>query len=132
MLKNNCKHNKLLLYRCEEIRDLLNDKNAIKQRFDHYTNKIRWHIQRLYRIRNEITHSAFNETKSLVIYIEHLYTYLSQLMSEIVFYVVHKDVESVEEAYATIPEIYKTFYDILENGNPTISEILPNGIIEFN
>ncbi len=53
-------------------------------------------------------------------------------MSEIVFYVVHKDVESVEEAYATIPEIYKTFYDILENGNPTISEILPNGIIEFN
>lgn len=132
VLKNNCKQNKLLLYRCEEIRDLLNDKNAIKQRFDHYTNKIRWHIQRLYRIRNEITHSAFNETKSLVIYIEHLYTYLSQLMSEIVFYVVHKDVESVEEAYATIPEIYKTFYDILENGNPTISEILPNGIIEFN
>lgn len=132
VLKNKCVHNKLLLYRCEEIHVLLNDKNSIKQKLDHYTNKIRWHIQRLYRIRNEITHSAFNETKSLVIYIEHLYTYLSQLMSEIVFYVVHKEVDSVEEAYATIPEIYKTYYEMLENGNLTVSEILPNGIIELD
>lgn len=132
ILKNKCIHNKLLLYRCEEIHELLNDKNNIKQKLDHYTNKIRWHIQRLYRIRNEITHSAFNETKSLVIYIEHLYTYLSQLMSEIVFYVVHKEVESVEEAYATIPEIYKTYYEMLESGNLTVCEILPNGIIELD
>ena len=132
ILKSKCGHNKLLLYRCEEIHKLLNDKEAIKQKFDHYTTKIRWHIQRLYRIRNEITHSAFNETKSLVIYIEHLYAYLSQLMSEIVFYVVHKDVDSVEEAYATIPEIYKTYCELLERDNLLIGDVLPNGIIELD
>lgn len=132
ILLSKCNHIKLLSYRCEEIHQLLNDKELIINKFSHYATKIRWHIQRLYRIRNEITHSAFNEKQSLIIYIEHLYTYLSQLMSEIVFYVTHKNVESVEEAYATIPENYKTFIDFVTTGNPVISEILPNGIIDFN
>ena len=132
ILLSKCNKNKLLTYRCEEIHQLLNDKDLIKKKFLHYSTKIRWHIQRLYRIRNEITHSAFNEKQSLIIYIEHLYTYLSQLMSEVVFYVMHKNCESVEEAYATIPDNYKTFIDFITNGNPPILEILPNGVIDFN
>lgn len=126
-----CGVNSLLEYRCNEIYELLNDQAAILQKFDHYVQKIRWHIQRLYRIRNEITHSAFREQKSLVIYIEHLYTYLAQLMSEVVYYVEHKNVSTVEEAYAIILESYRTYYELLKEGGMTLTDVLPTGVIEI-
>ena len=130
-LLEKCKRCKLLCFRCEEIHEVLNNSEILYSKFEHYTKKIRWHIQRLYRIRNEITHSAFNENKSLVIYIEHLYSYLSQLMSEIVHYIVHKEVQSVDEAYATITENYNTYMELIKEGRMNINETLENGIIEF-
>lgn len=131
ILQQSCNCNSLLLYRCNEIHTLLTSTNEVKKRLDHYTQKIRWHIQRLYRIRNEITHSAFKQNKSLIIYIEHLYSYLAQIMSEIVFYIENKDVSSVEEALAILKENYATFYSILSQGTLSTSEVLPNGIIEL-
>lgn len=130
-LLEKCKRCKLLCFRCEEIHEVLNNSEILYSKFEHYTKKIRWHIQRLYRIRNEITHSAFNENKSLVIYIEHLYSYLSQLMSEIVHYIIHKEVQSVDEAYATITENYNTYMELIKEGRMNINETLENGIIEF-
>lgn len=131
VLHTRCSANSLLDYRCSEIHELLNDPTAIIQKFEHYTQKIRWHIQRLYRIRNEITHSAFQEDKSLVIYIEHLYTYLAQLMSEVVYYVEHKNVSTVEEAYAIILESYRTYYELLKEGGLQVADVLPTGVIEI-
>lgn len=131
VLHTRCSANSLLDYRCSEIHELLNDPTAIIQKFEHYTQKIRWHIQRLYRIRNEITHSAFQEDKSLVIYIEHLYTYLAQLMSEVVYYVEHKNVSTVEEAYAIILESYRTYYELLKEDGLQVADVLPTGVIEI-
>lgn len=126
-----CNKNDLLTFRCKEIHDILLDVNSILKKFEHYTTKVRWHIQRLYRIRNEITHSAFQEDKSLVIYIEHLYTYLAQLMSEVVYYVERKNVGSAEEAFATILESYKTYREFLVAGGVPIQDVLPDGIIDI-
>lgn len=131
VLQTHCVNNELLNYRCNEIHELLNDINAIVQKIDHYTTKVRWHIQCLYRIRNEITHSAFQEDRSLVIYIEHLYTYLAQLMSEVVYYVEHKNIESVEEAFSIILETYNTYYELLKEGNMQLDEILSDGVINI-
>lgn len=130
ILQQKCSCNTLLTYRCNEIHILLTSTDEILKRFDHYTQKIRWHIQRLYRIRNEITHSAFNQNKSLIIYIEHLYSYLAQIISEIVFYIEHKNVSSVEEALAILKENYNTYYDILKQDSLAIADVLPNGIVE--
>jgi len=126
-----CSNNELLNYRCDEIHTILNDTAIIISKFEHYTLKVRWHIQRLYRIRNEITHSAFQEDKSLMIYIEHLYTYLAQLISEVVYYVEHKQAESVEEAFATILESYNTYLDLLKEGKMPNQDVLPDGIIDI-
>jgi hypothetical protein len=131
LLLNNCKENTLLSYRCSVIYSLLNDTSQIEQKFRNYTQKVRWHIQRLYRIRNEITHSAFQDAKSLTIYIEHLYTYLAQLVSEVVYYVEHKKVTSIEEALATIVENYKTFMELLKNREIANKDILTNGVIDI-
>lgn len=132
ILLSKCNCNKLLEFRCAEIHELLNDNQLMSDKLEHYTQKIRWHIQRLYRIRNEITHSAFNENKSLIIYIEHLYTYLSQLISEIVYYITHKESKSIDEAYATILENYNTYIELIKDNYFETTNLLPNGIIEFN
>lgn len=131
ILLQNCQANKLLYYRCTEISFLLNSGQSIVGKFEQYTTKIRWHIQRLYRIRNEITHSAFMEDKSLTIYIEHLYTYLAQLVSEVVYYVEHKQVTSVEEAFSIILENYNTYVDLIKTGFIAPDNILSNGIMEI-
>lgn len=131
LLEQNCRMNKLLLHRCIEIHELLIDSNLVGEKLEHYATKIRWHIQRLYRIRNEITYSAFQEDRSLTIYIEHLYTYLSQLISEVVYYIEHKQVNSIEEAFSTIMENYKTFMELLKAGYIENDSILPDGIIDI-
>lgn len=131
VFKRCCSNSELLNYRCEEIYTILNDTKVIISKLEHYTMKVRWHIQRLYRIRNEITHSAFQEDKSLMIYIEHLYTYLAQLISEVVFYVEHKQAESVEEAFAIILESYNTYIELLKEGNIPNCEVLPDGVIDI-
>jgi hypothetical protein len=129
VLELRCRCNALLIYRCKQIHDILTNTQTILDKLDHYVNKVRWHIQRLYRIRNEITHSAFQDDKSLSIYIEHLYTYLSQLISEVVFYIEHKGVNSIEDAYSFITENYKTYMELLREGHFRNIEVLPNGII---
>ncbi len=131
LLEQKCVMNTLLLHRCKEIHVLLNDRKRIIEKYEHYTTKIRWHIQRLYRIRNEITHSAFLEDKSLTLYIEHLYTYLSQLVSEVVYYVEHKQVNSIEEAFSTIVENYNTYMELLNAGHIEDQDILKSGVIDI-
>lgn len=133
ILKTNCyNRNELLHYRCEEIHIILNNSNIILEKFEHFTKKVRWHIQRLYRIRNEITHSAFQEDRSLIIYIEHLYSYLSQVISEIIYYIEHKNVDSVEEAFSILSDSYHTYITLLkEDQHVPIQDILPDGIIDI-
>lgn len=131
VLEKQCQVHSLLSHRCGELYELLNDAKQIQEKFDHYIQKVRWHIQRLYRLRNEITHSAFRENRSLIIYIEQIYTYLAQLISEMVYYIEHKDVESIEEACAVILENYRTYYDFLKEGRLQLNDILPDGIIDI-
>ena len=66
-----------------------------------------------------------------MIYIEHLYTYLAQLISEVVYYVEHKQSESVEEAFATILESYNTYIELLKEGKMQNTDVLPDGIIDI-
>lgn len=60
-----------------------------------------------------------------------LNTYLAQLISEVVYYLEHKEVYSVEEAYAIIVETYKTYRALLDERTLSIEEIVPEGIIEI-
>lgn len=129
LLLQRCEINDLLHYRCDQIREIFNDSDKMQEKLKHYKTKVEWHIQRLYRIRNVITHSAFQEDRSLVIYIEHLYSYLSQLISEIVFYIEHKNAKSIEEVYAVLENNYLTFIEILDSKTMKIADVLPNGVV---
>jgi len=131
LLEQRCQINKLLFFRCAEIHRLLNKNSIIVEEFEDFVEKTRWHIQRLYRIRNEISHAVFQADKSLTIYIEHLYAYLSQLISDVVYYIEHKHVDSIEEAVSIIPEDYRTFIELVEMDYIENRDVLSNGIIDI-
>ncbi|NLB50674.1 MAG: hypothetical protein GX809_03720, partial [Clostridiaceae bacterium] len=57
ILERRCMVSTLLVFRCKQTRELLTSIQLIQECLTSYTAKTRWHIQRLYRIRNEITHS---------------------------------------------------------------------------
>lgn len=42
------------------------------RKIENHHRKIEWQVQRLYRFRNEVAHTALQENTSLIIYIEHL------------------------------------------------------------
>lgn len=81
-LLEKCEINSLLRHRTEKVHSLLTDFRVAKEKVQNHYKRVEWQIQRLYRIRNEITHAALQEETSLVVFIEHLYDYLSTYISE--------------------------------------------------
>lgn len=132
-LLSKCSINSLLHYRCEDIHKLLTDLSYAWSRIKMHHDKIDWQLQRLYRIRNEIAHSALQEKASLLIYIEHLFDYLSTFVSEIVTRVGSESIISIEEVLMIIQGNYIELASICSDkkSNLIIEDVLPRGIIEL-
>ena len=114
-LLDKCRINTLLEHRTKSIRLLLTDIKTTKNKVENHYNKIKWQIQRLYRIRNEIAHAALQEKNSLIVYIEHLYDYLSVYITEIVTCLVENKQVSIEEALCSIRDNYDVFCSFIVN-----------------
>lgn len=111
-LLDKCKINKLLLQRCNEMHLIATNANEMFQKIDsHYTN-VRRHLSRLYRLRNEIAHSALNDGTSLIRYIEHLDDYLSDFVAEVVMCWSKNPQSSIENIFEIIKDNYQAYTDI--------------------
>lgn len=93
--------------------DIFSDKKKLLLEFDRYDQRLRWHIQRLYRTRNSIIHSGENPNniKSLG---EHLHDYVDELLEEIVNKLTQPNsLVSIENviihAQICMDKIYRTF-----------------------
>lgn len=132
-LLNKCEINTLLKYRTESIHLLLTNINVAKDKVENHYNKVRWQIQRLYRIRNEIAHAALQEKTSLIVYIEHLYDYLSTYIAEIVTCLIDNKQNSIEEALCSIRDNYDVFISfVADNDKAVLKEtVLKTGVINL-
>lgn len=132
-LLKKCEVNLLLKHRTEKIHFLLTDFNVAKEKVENHYKRVEWQIQRLYRIRNEIAHAALQEQTSLVVYIEHLYDYLSTYISEILTCLCDKGQNSLEEALCSIRDNYDVFMEFAKGGEQEILEntVLRTGIIDL-
>lgn len=133
VLKEKCRVNELLEYRCDEIQKILVDGKVTWQKIVMHHKRIDWQLQRLYRIRNEIAHSALQERTSLLIYIEHLFDYLATFVSEIVTRVDENGIENIEQVFMNIQDNYNEFDSICSKakGKVDSAEVLPKGIIDL-
>lgn len=50
--------NPLLTYRLNDLRVVFSDSKKTKERMVHHLEDLKWHLQRMYRVRNKIVHSA--------------------------------------------------------------------------
>lgn len=127
-----CSVNSLLVHRLEELRDILKDNFTVITKIQKYYTTVSWHIQRLYRVRNEIAHSALKENNYLVAYIEHLYDYLAILITEIVFVCSEGKIESIDQIFPYLKDNYDAFDSIVQGKKAVVEEFqLEDGIINY-
>ena len=108
-LVERCKTCALLSHRCQQIYSLIVDEKNMIAHIKSHHKTIEWHLDRLYRIRNEIAHSALFQHMSIVRYTEHLYDYLATYISEIVRFACKKDITSFGTLSAAINDNYQEF-----------------------
>lgn len=132
-LKDKCQVNSLLEKRTEDIRYLLTDISFAKKKIENHYKHINWQLQRLYRIRNEIAHAALREQTSLIVYIEHLYHYLSGFIAEIVICLEEKKMTTIEEALSIIKDNYDVFISMVNSSDEILvgKSVLDSGIINL-
>lgn len=127
-----CSVNSLLMHRLEELREMLKNNITVIEKIKKYHETVSWHIQRLYRVRNEIAHSALKENNYLVAYIEHLYDYLAILITEIVFICSEKIIESIDEIFPYLKDNYEAFQSLLQGKRVIVEDfLLEDGIINY-
>ena len=133
ILLHKCEVNSLLKYRTESVHKILNETEFACKKVKNNNNRVEWQIQRLYRIRNEIAHAALQNETSLIVYIEHLYDYLSIYISEIVTSVAIEDKMGIEEALSLIRDNYEVFDAFAKNKEYLIieDEVLKTGVINL-
>lgn len=108
-LHNRCSTCALLKHRCEKFHVLLNDEKQLINQIKSHHQTIRWHLDRLYRIRNEIAHSANKQFISVVSYTEHLYDYLATYISELARFSIEKGITNMGELSTAIIDNYNQF-----------------------
>ena len=108
-LHTRCCASSLLKHRCEHFHKLLNDDVLLIEQIKSHHQTILWHLDRLYRIRNEIAHSANKQFVSVVTYTEHLYDYLATYVSELARFSMEKGITNVGELSVAIIDNYNHF-----------------------
>jgi hypothetical protein len=135
-LEQRCSINSLLKFRLAEVAEILKDNKTVITKLRRYNETVSWHIQRLYRIRNEIAHSALQEDNNIVILTEHLYDYLAVLISEIVYSYTEFRLDNIDIIFPYLKDNYDSFDNVLgpgpNGGILSVQDyILKDGIINY-
>ena len=96
---------------------------------------MRWHLNRLYRVRNEIAHSGVLQEISAIRYTEHLYDYLATLVSEVTRFSAANATGSLGEIFSLINDNYMEFYDLSrekQTDKPSVlGKLWTSGVMDF-
>lgn len=96
--------NELLAYRCDSLKAALKTGKDAATTLSAHHQRVSWHLQRLYRIRNAIAHSAHGSHKNLTTYIKTLREYLSITITEAIYHLEAGNYTSLEESFASIQD----------------------------
>lgn len=136
-LLNRCTtRNALLAIRCSSIIQLTNDDSLLIKKVASHHQTIAWHLNRLYRIRNEIAHSALSQSISTILYTEHLYDYLATYISELVRFSYEKKLIEHEKISVAVNGNYNQFLFIANEKtiapkNTALGEFWTKGTMNF-
>jgi hypothetical protein len=96
-----------LLFYLTRFRAQMSDSNAIKSFYDRHEQRIKWHINRIYRIRCDIVHSA-GYSMNLTLLCANLEYYLKYVLMAILEILTNnKAISSLSELYDRVDYTYK-------------------------
>lgn len=135
-LNEKCKCNTLLHHRYEDLYSLLTDEQIMISRIKAHHQNVVWHLNRLYRIRNEIAHVGSLQGFSAIRYTEHAYDYLATLVSEIVRFSYTNAISGPNEVFSLINDNYNEFLNVSAAKKPidkriALAKLWTNGIIDY-
>ena len=82
-IKNDLRDYPVLRSRISQISDTFKTKKSTLNEIERYTERVKWHLRRLYRTRNAIIHSG-EEATNIKLLGEHLHSYLDCCLYEII------------------------------------------------
>ena len=82
-IKNDLKEYPVLRSRISQVSSIFKTKKSALNEIERYTQRVKWHLRRLYRTRNAIIHSG-EEAKNIKLLGEHLHSYLDCCLYEII------------------------------------------------
>lgn len=109
--------NTLLGYRCEQLINLLGDPKKVSEKIRNHSRRVQWHLQRMYRVRNSIVHSANHDNQNLNLLIRHLNSYLRSTVNGSIFYLYKTNSTNFDEIFYTMKQNYEATVDLLNEGN---------------
>ncbi|MFC0273723.1 hypothetical protein ACFFIX_20260 [Metabacillus herbersteinensis] len=104
----------LLKQRAAELSNELMNSETLKDLMTNHYNTVTWQIQRLYRVRNNLVHSAKAE-RDINLLIEHLHFYIRSTINELIFRLNNNDFNSLGDLYLAIEDNYYTLIEVLKN-----------------
>lgn len=109
--------NTLLGYRCEQLIHLLGDPKKVSEKIQNHSRRVQWHLQRMYRVRNSIVHSANHDNQNLNLLIRHLNSYLRSTVNGSIFYLYKTNLTNFDEIFHTMKQNYEATVSLLDEGN---------------
>lgn len=121
--------NSLLRERVKNLSNLFKDENKLHEKITKYHETIYWHVQRLYRLRNDITHSGYLSNSDITPYIEHLHNFIASMIMEVIYVVSNEGYSSknVGSVLAYLVDSYEAFYQKYSSRN----SVYDTGIIKL-
>lgn len=118
----------LLKVRTQELIKMLENSGTLKDALINHNNTITYHIQRMYRVRNNLVHAAVSE-KDISLLIDHLNFYVHATVNEIIEFLSDTEVTNLGELFMQVEDNYYAILAVLKE-NVTMS---PKGnIIKYN
>lgn len=95
----------LLKFRSEYYRKWFQEPNKIMEVINKHTNNLEWNLTRLYRIRNEIVHTAAIKN-NITTHISHLKYYLSFMLNSILDFMSENNVDLDNDGKISIDDFF--------------------------
>lgn len=130
-LMMDCSVNSLLVHRLGQLSAMVKDGQTISELLTRHCTKVRWHLQRLYRVRNAIAHSAHSSERPILTYIRNLREYLSVLVSEVVYRLDSGRYGDIEEVLAALVDNYFAAEETLGRGCTYDKDLWKDGILNL-
>ena len=104
-LREYCMGNTLLEHRCETMIDYFSSKEKVLELRNLHFQHVKWHLHRLYRIRNSLVHLGKTDF-NLELFVRHLNVYLNIIVTEVIHRIEEGSYNSMGAVFLALRDNY--------------------------